>query len=472
MAKRIRSAYEVAIEREFSENDPSSGSSPNGGFFVDDNPSKILGSRATHPVGKEKPKNNKPKTVKNTVLPEQPEQEQQEPEQDDSPKLGKEIEMNAYLSCNVTLSNKLRKIVKDGSVASLFMGPFNGNKATGFLRFEVKGDRSLEELKDIDSTSIMLEVVECGEDIPEIGNNTPVQSFGSGQMLSKVAITNPKQHPSSQYQRPTQETPVVTEEEKEIAVRAVVKKALSKEDDHVISYAELIEECDKVPGVNESNIPSRKPSNGARFTRAESLAFEKDLMGMPKLRKSAFIKNNHVSMIEVGDLSLGEHSVILAPGEVFDLSRLPARMVRDSSCLKSLIMSKSGYFSFASKAEYSDWLENKTGSVSEERSGYKAFSGENARELASRSMYDGEASPMIDNEPSKNIGRTRFATIDDNNAMEITGDELDTPMPFDSDSVTDILRDMPKERTPGISAPRKDAPAKAPDASKAIRKLK
>lgn len=444
MPNPIRSAYEVALSRDRMVSQDEDHSKD--GFFVDDRPSKILGSRAKHPSLKEK--NNSPTSqpAKDIPLP--------------SSEKRKGLDMNAYISCNVTLSNKLRKAIKNGSTASLFMGPFDGNKANGFLRFETS-DSEFENLKSLANTSIMLEVVDCGEDIPEIGNENPVVSFGTSplKLVEKVAITNPRTHPANAHQTKVNQKKI-SEEEKKLAIKA----ALKRRETFVNSYEDLIDECNKIPGIDTSVPVSKKPKNGTRFTRAEAMEYEKELMSLPKLKRSVFIKNNHASRIEIGDLSIGENNLILAPFEVFDLSRLPARMVRDSSNLRSLVMSKSKFISFVGMEDYEQWVDSLSEVEIERNTGYKAFSGERASELAAETMFGSDSGS---DEPSPIRGKT--VELDEKSAMEITEEDLQEPVQFDSEETTNLLRTMPKERASGfVHVP---APPKPSDGSKSIRRV-
>lgn len=471
MTKPIRSAYEVALDRELS-NSIKEDDKPYDGFFVDDRPSKILGSRANHPIKLKNDSVKKQELPKSEPKPSEPE-EQPVPIRQEVPTLqetNKEQKMNAYLTCNITLSNKLSRIIKEGSTASLFMGPFNTNKASGHLRLEIIGD-NLEELKNLSNTSIMLEVVECGEDVPEMDNSSPVQSFGTGTetVIKKVAVTSPKQHPANKqtvYQNSS-----VTEEEKKQAIEVVSKTMKKNSENRISTYDDLIAACNSVPGIDASPVPSKKPKNGNRFTRAEAMEYEKELLSLPKLKQSVYVKNNFGSRIEIGDISLGENSLILAPYEVFDLSRLSAKMIRDSANLRSLLLSKSNYLSIGTKFDFEEWINEKSNFVLEERgSDVKAFSGENAREMAENAIYnarnsnDGESRTI----PGKVVREAKISE----SAMEITSDELNTPLEFDSEETTQILRDMPKERPQGfqpVSEPR--IVKSSPDDKRSIRRI-
>jgi len=465
MPKTIRSAYEVALERKLkspSENE----NSHLDGFFVDDRPSKILGSRAKHPglpadkKPREKPEVKKP--VKKPPKKEQVEESFEEPVKE-TIKERKSLDMNAYISCNVTLSNKLLKLIKDGSTASLFMGPFKGNKASGHLRFETL-DTNFNELKSLSSTSLMIEMLEFGEDVPEIGNDKPIVSFGTSplKLIDKVAITEPRKHVANLSKQP--KTQKVSDHEKKAAISAAINRAKAPKT-QVSSYEELVAACNQIPGIDSVAVSIKKPKNGNRFTRAEAMEYEKEIMSLPKLQQSVFIKNNHPSRIEIGDISMGENSLILAPFEVFDLSRLSGRIVRDSSHLRSLIMSKSKFVSFVGREEYEEWMNEKT--ESSFTTGYKAYSGEHASEKAAETMYD-DISDMDEGESKTIIGKK--AVIDERAAMEVTEEELESPIPFDSEETTNILKSMPKERS-GNFTPAASPVRKPSESQKSIRRV-
>lgn len=435
MQKPLRSSYEISISRKF---DSQAEKDPPGrlnGFFVEDKPSKILGSRAEHPHGKQKTTPPRPAGKERNTI-------------------NKGSFMNIYMTCNFTLSNKLQKLVKEGSLISLSMGPVEKNKAKGYIRFELENGFDFDDAAQLKNTSIMFEPEEIGEDVPEMEVGKPVQSFGAtgATVVEKIAITNPKEHKANVSKKIPQRS--VSEEEKKKAIKAVLEKTSSKTG-MVTSYEELIEECNKVPNIDASPLPSKKPKNGMRFTRQESIEYEKELMALPKLTKSAYIKNNSASRIEIGDITIGENNLILAPYEVFDLSRLSAKVVRNSSHLRSLV---SKYLSFVDKEAYEEWVTTKSGEVFETTSGYKAFSGENAIEKATGAIYDDSHSDHRESSPIKN--RTIGREIDEESIMEVTAEELDSPANFDSAEITGILKTMPRER-PGGAIPENQPRPKA-----------
>ena len=457
MPKKIRSAYEIALERNFEETADEQEKSPFGGFFVEDRPSKILGSRADHPYGR--------KTNPSTEKTEQVKQKKVIPIVKAAKKQTSNgaSKMNIYMNCNFTLSNKLLKIIKDGSVASLSMGPFEGNKGSGHFRLELKDGLGFEDIKDFSNTSIMLEVVDFSEDIPELGENKPVQSFGTGiaPNLGKTAVVDPKKHisypPKSFSKQP------VSEEEKEAAKKAVLKKAKNTLDSKVSSYDELVAICNNVQGIDTNPLPSKKPKNGMRFTRSEAIEYEKELLSLPRLPTGVYVKNNVGSRIEIGDISINGTNLILAPFEVFDLSRLSARIVRDSANLRSLLLSKSNFVSFANKSEYEEWVNEKSSTVFEVNSGLKTGSVDEVTE----SLFD-----VQNTGESKKIGRTsEKIEISEESAMEVTGDELDNPISFDSEETTSILKQMPKERPAGFVPVSQVAKPNLIDGKKGIRRV-
>ena len=442
--KKIKSAYEIAIEREF-EDSENEIEAPNS-FFAENSPSRFFGASKKAPkqknsdAQKEKPVSKSPKIKI----------------------LKGESKMNVYMPCDFILSNKLTDLIDSNSVVSISMGPFSKNKANGFIRFELRKGASVDGVENL-NTSILLKANDVMEDVPEINENSrPVQAFGAkGAPLGKTAIVDPKSHPGVTRSQKFASKSVVTPQEKNKAMAAVNERRNKSVGSPVVSsYEDLVKACNEVPNIDASPLPNKTPKNGMRFTRAEAIEYEKELMGLPRLGEGIYIKNNGGGRIEISDISINGTNIILAPFEVFDLSRVSARIVRDSRSLRSLLTSKTPLVSFSTREEYSQWV-NEDAAPALEVNQYKAFG---SAEEAMDNIYEGDQS-------SSEVKSRRDAVISDEEAMEITPEELDRPAVYESEETTNILRQMPKERPVGFKPVSTQQEKKGTGSGKTIKRM-
>lgn len=257
--------------------------------------------------------------------------------------------MNACLSCKVTLSNKLKKLIAENSTASLSMGIFENGHSVGHLKIELEDYECFEELKSLKNTCIMIEGIECFEDIPKLEYGDPVQSFGLISENSKLAITDPKEKLNK-----IKNLDVVKAQAKKYAPTVEEKNTVAK----VVmenEYKKMMKQCLEVPGVDKEVTISKDK----KLSRQEAVKFEKELEKIPKLKTPFYIKNKNVGKLEISDLFIGSDSLILQPNEVFDLSRIPAKILLESKGLKSLFLSNK-HISLATKEDFENWAEKKT----------------------------------------------------------------------------------------------------------------
>jgi hypothetical protein len=103
------------------------------------------------------------------------------------------------------------------------------------------------------------------------------------------------------------------------------------QDNSITSYDELMAELSNVNGVNE---PIKLPTD-RKLTPKEA---EDILSRMPRLRRKAFIRNKVQSQFMISDLYTsfdgGGPCLTMLPGAAYDLARIPARNILNSTDLK------------------------------------------------------------------------------------------------------------------------------------------
>lgn len=102
-------------------------------------------------------------------------------------------------------------------------------------------------------------------------------------------------------------------------------------DNSIKTFDELMTELQNVPGVDDS---PRLPTD-RKLTPREADAF---LSRMPRLRRKAFMRNLMNGQLMISDLYTtfdgGGQCIFLLPGAAFDLSRIPARNILNSTDLR------------------------------------------------------------------------------------------------------------------------------------------
>jgi hypothetical protein len=367
--------------------------------------------------------------------------------------------MNAVVTCEVVLSKKLEAMCEEGEPVSLQLNGTRGNKARGMLRIVTKPGVGLEDLVDIGETSLMLKTLTADDDVESILDQqrhssifTTTDMKGAAPAVAAVAKTD---NSSSQGDaHPMSKKPAVPPEEKAMAVsqlrqaeaakaqaqaakasapaqvrqdidpdvlakqkkiallEAQMRKAREEleeaakpaEPPAVSSYEELVEKLSEVEGI-ENELPQLP--EGRKLSRKEAIRME---LSVPRLGVSVYISNELQAQLIIQDIDLSkEASLTLNPGEVYDLSKIPARKVLESNDLKWCI--ETDKVKFKSRRDYERWF---------------------ATSAKQTSPMDQSPLPMID------MKARDFAANVETGAISISGME-DSALPAEVDEEGEIL---------------------------------
>jgi len=245
--------------------------------------------------------------------------------------------MNIQLRCEVVLSKKLEKLIEQGESIEISIAPIRGNRAEAILRLVVPDNLASKEFEALEpETSLILRppfvAVEAAPDITSTIAVTAL--FGKGVTESNplsILVAQPKLSSVSK-----------TAEIKPVTARP-----------SIMSYEELVLALGKVKNIEQA-LPTMKPKNGKTFTRDEAQAYDKLLVDAPRLPFSVYVSNDNTGLIEINDLQIG-----IKLNTMYDLSGLPAKTLRDSRDLRTLLLG--GYLTFRSEKEFLTWI---TGGVS------------------------------------------------------------------------------------------------------------
>jgi len=284
--------------------------------------------------------------------------------------------MNLAIECDVVLSKKLEAICKDGSPLSLHIEAISGNKGRAVLHLVSKNGVTADEVMKIGETSLPIKIVEATDEGVSIGETkrfgtlldalplgaegiavvtTPDHPAGSEYVPIapvQIVVSQPK---TTQPQVPEQsEVKVGTQDTAQIVLMALraagvaippgildaLKSPSSKQvqqpkpqnppEKCIRTLEELKTELQQIPGIDETlKIPTDR-----KLTPREADAL---LSRTPRLRKKAFVRNLLQSQLMISDLYTtfdgGGSCLCLLPGAAFDLSRIPARNILNSTDL-------------------------------------------------------------------------------------------------------------------------------------------
>ena len=305
--------------------------------------------------------------------------------------------MNCILMCEVTVSKKFEKFCEDGEPISIQIDTIKGNKGRAMLRMVSKSGSDLGEMAKIGETSLILKVTGAEEDVPTLENGMGGVSLFSGgakidgstatekavmshstadsklgdphplqretirqavaaelKRLSEQNRTGSQPHPSpvAPAERPAA-APAAREEIQEEIQEAV------QDDTCILSYEDLIGEIGAIKDIDrEVEALQQVPRDSAGRQIAIKVA-----EAVPKMSKHAYVKNLMKSCLIVQDIQLSAKSCLaFQPGEVCDLSRFPAKLVRDSNDLKWCL--ETGKVVFVKKSDFVKYIELMSGLVS------------------------------------------------------------------------------------------------------------
>jgi len=355
--------------------------------------------------------------------------------------------MNCMVMCEITLSKKLEKFVEPGEPVSIHIDSIRGNRGRGMMRIVLPEGIGPAALNSVGETSLIFKVVSAEEDTPSIGSGHPNISMFSGsanvdgksalekKMLAHAdadsSLGDP--HPMSKVQ-PQPLPPEVRQPSPQAREQPVVggippvqrpqpqpQRRPEAIDDAkaVMSYDDLMAAVAEVRDIDrEVVVPKAGMSKEAR--EAAISAFK----NIPRMSTHVYVKNLLKSCLVIQDMPLSEQSsVCFQPGEACDLSRFPAKLVRDSNDLRWCI--ETGKIGFSTRAEYVKYYESMSGQHDDGR-GLKVFG---SRREAERGMGMGDA-PSVE---------------DDGKTIDV--EDRDGEVPFGDDrGMESLLKTMPTQK--------------------------
>lgn len=280
--------------------------------------------------------------------------------------------MNVVLECEITLPKKFEAVCENGEPISIHVTSVSGNKGRAIMRMVCKNGTTSEDLTKIGETSIPVKVLSVNEDVKTLSNVGTVSNLIGGHLPTAVeaaiARTSPDCPEGEPYVDPRKPVvqagqppppnqmspeamkllyaalaaagipmpvgmaPVATQNPAPVLVQAPVAVNKPARDNCIASFDELISELESLPGINDvPKIPTDR-----KLTPREADAM---MSRMPKLRRKAFVRNAMPSQLMVSDLYTSIDGgtgpcLALLPGAAYDMTRLPAKNILNSTDLK------------------------------------------------------------------------------------------------------------------------------------------
>lgn len=292
--------------------------------------------------------------------------------------------MNAILECDIVLSKKLEAVCDAGEPISIQVMPIAGNKGHAIVRLTCKPGISEKDLLKIGETSLMFKINSATDDIVSLeADSKRVGNIVGGvptAFQAAIARTSPDvptlknaetgldnsgepssiaSHAKAYVGQKNAEPPIsstrpdTNDETNQLismlldrlgipksAMQGVTEQKTSPShhaqpkvigEDCLLTYDDLMLALHSIPNVDD--VP-KMPTDRKMTPRETELV----LSQMPKLRKKAFLRNKLQSQLMIGDLftTLDGSGFCLAllPGAAFDLTRIPARNILNSTDLK------------------------------------------------------------------------------------------------------------------------------------------
>ena len=347
--------------------------------------------------------------------------------------------MNCIVMCEITLSKKLEKFCESGEPVSIHLDSIRGNKGRGMMRIVVPAGVDLAGLNSVGETSLIVKVVSAEEDVPSMpGGKSSISVFSGMAKVDGTSALEKKMllhatdssklgdpHPMSQTSAEVRQQPQVRQQppaNQEQASRPypqAKKEEAVADEKTIMSYDELMEALSTVQDIDKEIV---MPAPGASKEAREAAI--KAFRNIPRMPTRVYAKNLLKSCLVVQDMPLNDNSsVAFQPGETCDLSRFPAKLIRDSNDLRWCI--ETGKIGFVNRQEYVKYYESLSG-LHDDGRGLKVFGTRNE----ARGNMELNAAPSVE---------------DDGN--EITIEDRDGDVPFGDDRQMDnLLKTMPSQK--------------------------
>jgi hypothetical protein len=348
--------------------------------------------------------------------------------------------MNILLECEATLSKKLEHLCDRGENITLHITGVNGNKGRALVRLTSSNPNALKEALAVGETSLMLKVAMVEEDIPTPGEGVVGNFFSGGDLNSAGAVEKEVGQVSPEGKMPTRASsqvkphadkprasaPAVERPAPQVEVLRVGQAMVEEKGGQpartrtVMDLESLDEALGKVADIDKETNINLPP--GAKLDRSTAIKVE---MSVPRMREKCFIRNNHKSMLVIDDIEVTQgQSLAVLPGQVVELSRFPARKIRDSSNLRWCVERN-----FVSFVTYEEYLES-----------FKKLA-------AAKNRADQSPLPIYDSRDSA-LGATRSAFADSDDTRQNAAEILMTDekvVPYEDDQMMDkIVGAMPR----------------------------
>ena len=402
--------------------------------------------------------------------------------------------MNIVLECDVILSKKLEAICESGEPISISISQVSGNKGRGIVRLTCKNGVSEKEISKIGETSLSLKVNSMTEDIQSMGEGRRYSNIVGGGIPESaeriIAQTSPDVPAGQPYvdrrpspspvaevmstpaavanpatinailtalaamgvQIPSGQVPVTTGQvAPPVASRPVAPPRPI--DNSIRNYDELMTELTSIPGVDA--VPKMPTDRKLTPQEAERITSQ-----LPRLRRKAYMRNALPSQLMIGDLFTtidgGGSCLAMLPGAAYDLSRLPARNLLNSTDLRWCF--ETGKVELVDSATYAACFK-KVHADAEQwgRAELPVFGGTSAR-LSPHDSTEGTAeslaagSGMGDDKDTIHIGGQGSDPI----SISVGGGPEERPpeVPWeDSPQMQTLIGNMPRTREPSPPKP-------------------
>lgn len=331
--------------------------------------------------------------------------------------------MNCMLVCEVTMSKKLEKFCEEGEPVSIHVDSIKGNKGRAMIRMVVKNGSDLAEMAKIGETSLILKVLNAEEDVPslETGRSGVSMFSGVGRVDGSTATEKAvlsHATPNSKLGDPHPMHKQIAKQE--ATAKAEVREALRQQtapskpqtaapraapqapeplpentapetvedDNSILTYDDLMSELEGVRNIDKE-IEMPKQLSGDKVGRQAAIKIAESI---PRMSRHVYVRNLMKNCLIIQDIQLNSQSCLsFQPGEVCDMSRFPAKLIRDSNDLKWCM--ETGKITFVTRADFVKYIESISGLTSDSR-GLQVYGSRG--EAASKMKTTEDASVVVD----------------------------------------------------------------------------
>ena len=404
--------------------------------------------------------------------------------------------MNAVLECEITLPKKFETVCESGEPISIHVTNVSGNKGRAIMRIVCKDGVTQDALAKIGETSIPIKVLSSTDDVKSFESAGRVSNLIGGHLPTSVEAAAaryttpdvpqgepyraPAAKPMEPAQIPAQATAAGANQDQMRLIFAAMKAAGMPIPDALIagvampqtqaptapttprpqppkencirSYDELISELNNLPGIDDKmNIPTDR-----KMTPMEA---EMILSRMPKLRKRAYVRNVMESQLMVSDLYTSIDGgagpcMTLLPGAAYDMARLPARNILNSTDLKWCF--DTGKLEMVDGAQFAASFKKVNDEASSwGKSELPVYGGSSARtnpHEAGESMAEAlAAGAAMDGDSPITVGGA-------SGELAVSSSTDDRPPSYsyeDNHAMQNVINQMPRERAPQAEPPRR-----------------